>query len=109
MSNSLHTPLQLDGIENASQEKTPDDWFRSPTVKTLKRRQLQLGEANDDQFPSWFAHGAQAQTVFDRPASSIQIFLQYRNRLPLIRLPCLIYTYATSQHKSLKLAAAEPQ
>lgn len=30
------------------------------------------GEANDDQFPSWFAHGAHAQTVFDRPASSIQ-------------------------------------
>jgi hypothetical protein len=45
MSDSLHTPFQLDEIkENASQDKTPDDWFRSPTVKTLKRRQLQLGE-----------------------------------------------------------------
>jgi hypothetical protein len=45
MSDSLHTPIQRDEIkENASQEKTPDDWFRSPTVKTLKRRQLQLGE-----------------------------------------------------------------
>lgn len=47
MSDSLHTPLQLDDIkENASQEKTPDDWFRSPTVKTLKRRQLQLGRCS---------------------------------------------------------------
>ncbi|KAI8582478.1 hypothetical protein K450DRAFT_227370 [Umbelopsis ramanniana AG] len=73
MSDSLHTPLQLNETkETASQDKTPDDWFRSPTVKTLKRRQLQLGEANDDQFPTWFAHGANAQTVFNRPASSIQ-------------------------------------
>ncbi|KAI9285519.1 hypothetical protein BC943DRAFT_38013 [Umbelopsis sp. AD052] len=73
MSDFLHTPLQTDeNKEAASQEKTPDDWGRSPTVQTLKRRQLQLGEANDDQFPSWFAHGAHAQSVFNRPASSIQ-------------------------------------
>lgn len=46
-------------------------WLRK-TFLNLKAITLILGEANDDEFPSWFAHGAHAQTVFDRPASSIQ-------------------------------------
>lgn len=42
MSDSLRTPLKQDD-DNPSGDHTPDDWFRSPTVKTLRRRQLNLG------------------------------------------------------------------
>lgn len=49
MSDTNRTPSQPDEKkqdDNVSGDCTPDDWFRSPTVKTLKRRQLQLGTYN---------------------------------------------------------------
>ncbi|GAB5585844.1 DNA replication endonuclease-helicase Dna2 [Umbelopsis nana] len=84
MSDSLRTPLKQDD-DNPSGDHTPDDWFRSPTVKTLRRRQLNLGQEDDEKFPAWFAHRADAQTAFNRPAASIDdlFALDYSPSSPL--------------------------
>lgn len=48
MPNSFRTPVQSDkktdnDDDNGSGDRTPEAWFKSPTVKTLKRRQVPLG------------------------------------------------------------------
>ncbi|KAJ2963613.1 hypothetical protein NQZ79_g1441 [Umbelopsis isabellina] len=75
MSNSFRTPVQSDkktdnDDENGSEDRTPEAWFKSPTVKTLKRRQV-LPESSDAVGQHWFASRADARNVFERPASSI--------------------------------------
>jgi hypothetical protein len=98
MSDSFRTPVQPDkktenDDDDLSGELTPEAWFKSPTVKTLKRRQLPPGtfnialgpdahrhsplipayakESSNEVGQHWFASRADALTVFERPASSI--------------------------------------
>ncbi|CAM0138530.1 DNA replication endonuclease-helicase Dna2 [Umbelopsis sp. WA50703] len=75
MSDSFRTPVQPDkktenDDDDWSGELTPEAWFKSPTVKTLKRRQLPP-ESSNEVGQHWFASRADALTVFERPASSI--------------------------------------